>query len=678
MSISVSFTQSRTTGVAPLSVFFDARATTSTDTTNPFHDIYYEWDFGDPSSGTWSTGARPGVASKNKAIGALAFHLFTTPGSYTVTLRAWDGTDWNSQTVGITVTDPDTVYSGDTLYVSTDGDFTGVPGGAATTTTSDYCTAINTTANRGIAYKRILFKRGQTFTSTNVVNIKGANGGTVGAWGSGAKPILNCDQFVFQDIGPGDVHTWGDWRLMDLDIRALSAQWFAYVTGTCTNLTYYNLDIRDFDIGFNGDPGTINSVNSSSLIAPIWNRFALVDNTWYNQTEYIILCGMDESALAGNNVPTLTQQHCVRFPTARRNLIQHNNLRGTGNGNALTIRGANFSAAEIATTSVTYSGGTNGVISITTAAPHNLQVGWSVRIFGVTPSGYNSNYQVATVPSSTQLTIQTSGGFADPGGPASVQGFVTGRLTYEVNKFTYPDQTYTEYNIVSDNRLITNSAGSIMTFDATGDGSRPRMRYNIVERNWIVNNSGSSHTQYTRNCQLMTFRNNVYDTSGTTNQANLVISQGNDTTDDYTVYYNTVYGRQAGSGTGFNIVSQEGTIRNAIVKNNLGIAVGTTGTILAINLSGTGLDISNNSTNAQCTDPSPLATNPPVAPVDWTPTIGSYTNSGGADNIRVFDDFLGNIRNWNSTSNDIGAVALNTRQAPWVVTKPSRGGFSLR
>lgn len=60
--ISVSITPSRTIGVAPLAVFFDASLTTdSAETANPIHDLDYRWSFGDANAGTWSYGSSNSV-----------------------------------------------------------------------------------------------------------------------------------------------------------------------------------------------------------------------------------------------------------------------------------------------------------------------------------------------------------------------------------------------------------------------------------------------------------------------------------------------------------------------------------------------------------------------------------------------------------------------------------------
>src|SRR4030067_554946 len=100
----LSLVPARTSGVAPLAVFFDASATTDTGVTNrPFHDLEYTWSFGDPSAGTWANGAQPGVSSKNSATGPVTAHVFETPGAYTVSLTAFDGTNTATTTTTITV-----------------------------------------------------------------------------------------------------------------------------------------------------------------------------------------------------------------------------------------------------------------------------------------------------------------------------------------------------------------------------------------------------------------------------------------------------------------------------------------------------------------------------------------------------------------------------------------------
>src|SRR4030065_2651648 len=181
--IVLSLVPARTSGVAPLAVFFDASATTDTGVTNrPFHDLEYTWSFGDASSGTWASGAQPGVSSKNSATGPVAAHVFETPGTYTVTLTAFDGTNSATTNTTITVQDPNTVFAGsNTICFSTSGTFTGCPSGATHTTTSNFVTAI---ANQTTS-KRLLFRRGETFTEASTAAITVTGPGIVGAFGIG-------------------------------------------------------------------------------------------------------------------------------------------------------------------------------------------------------------------------------------------------------------------------------------------------------------------------------------------------------------------------------------------------------------------------------------------------------------------------------------------------------------
>ena len=55
---------------------------------------------------------------------------------------------------------------------------------------------------------------------------------------------------------------------------------------------------------------------------------------------------------------------------------------------------------------------TSNVVTLTTGAVHGLSVGDSVNISGITPSGYNGQYTVVSVPTTTTLTYALT---TDPG-----------------------------------------------------------------------------------------------------------------------------------------------------------------------------------------------------------------------------------------------------------------------
>jgi hypothetical protein len=240
-------TVSRISGVAPLAVHFTSEGTTSTNTSKPFHELEYGWNFGDTGAGNWSKGVRSGT-SKNSHYGPIAAHVFETPGTYTVTMGVADGTNTAASQVVITVSDPDTVFASDTVCFSTDTDFTGAPAGATQVTTSNHATAINTYKS---TKKRLLFKRGQTFTSTTapVIDVQGP--GIIGAFGTGAKPIWRrgSTSYVNLSIGTGSGGAiLRDWRIVDIDIDGQNSDDANNVgtraTQTLEQILYLRTDMR--------------------------------------------------------------------------------------------------------------------------------------------------------------------------------------------------------------------------------------------------------------------------------------------------------------------------------------------------------------------------------------------------------------------------------------------------
>lgn len=225
--INVVITPSKYSGVAPLGIVFSTVGSTSTATNKPFQNIQTSWNFGDTNTtptgtcgtapaageGFWRCGAQPGVLSKNTAQGPVAAHVFETPGTYVVTATMYDGTNTATQSQTITVTDPTTVYSGTNticFFNTTLG--SGCPAGATSASPTSDFTAALTSCTTG---KRCLFKRGDTFTATATGTISSAGPITIGAYGSGAAPIITgTSQVVFQ-LNNAAVN---DIRIMDLRI----------------------------------------------------------------------------------------------------------------------------------------------------------------------------------------------------------------------------------------------------------------------------------------------------------------------------------------------------------------------------------------------------------------------------------------------------------------------------
>ncbi len=202
----------RISGVAPLAVFFDAVDTTSEGATWPFvwtsgvmqpsdmEGAHFSWDFGDPGSGSWSTTGK----SKNTATGYTAAHVFETPGTYTVSLAVTD-------TAGTVATYVQTItvsaFSGTTHWASA----AGTGDGTSEATPSSFSAGwswVNAGANR-----RLLLKRGDTFSVGDSPTTTSHAGNVVGAYAVGDRPVIR-----FGGAGQNFYVQAADWRFMDLDL----------------------------------------------------------------------------------------------------------------------------------------------------------------------------------------------------------------------------------------------------------------------------------------------------------------------------------------------------------------------------------------------------------------------------------------------------------------------------
>jgi hypothetical protein len=227
-------TASRTTGVAPLAITFDALATTAPLLTAlTFSEIRYFWRFGDDRGTFWMTGANPGGNNKNEAYGPVAKHVFETSGNYTVELVAShinNAGQLIQTTVSrsdIVVTNADTVFASNTIYISQSGvpvpGVGGVPMGANVQQVTNW-TTLQTLAQ---TYKRILLRRGDTWDINGGITFGAsqAGPGIIGAYGTGNKPVIsqNIDTVGMTFGDNGD-----DWRLIDLKVTSNDLAYFPF------------------------------------------------------------------------------------------------------------------------------------------------------------------------------------------------------------------------------------------------------------------------------------------------------------------------------------------------------------------------------------------------------------------------------------------------------------------
>lgn len=221
---SVRISAPRSNCVAPCAIFFDARGTSDPEMTDwqAYVDLTYNWNFGDPGSGTWGQGARSttsGPLSRNIDTGFVAGHVYENPGTYRATLEVSDGGNVTTATFDVTITSPEAAWSGTNTVCIANGrtpspGANGCPAGAAVMDTGDFDLAMRTHGCDD-SQKRCLFRRGDTFAAGSEVGMTTPGPTLIAAYGSGPKPRINSangvDTFSFEE-GNSDI------RIVDLQI----------------------------------------------------------------------------------------------------------------------------------------------------------------------------------------------------------------------------------------------------------------------------------------------------------------------------------------------------------------------------------------------------------------------------------------------------------------------------
>jgi PKD repeat protein len=313
---------SRTSGVAPLGVFFNAALDTTTDS---FHHLEYTWDFGDPSSGTWADSG----ATKNSDKGPVAAHIFESAGSYTVTLTVRDGNGIiATEAFAISVEAPDDRYAGtDTVCISTSSanDFSQCPVGADTVLMDD----INALADHVSSGKRVLLRRGDSWTTTGSARYADISGPvTIGAYGQCQNPdargiCANAPRIHLsgdETQGLFSLYRPSDWRIMDLHISGETTRWGAIGGDTdLQSLLLLRLRVEGFNV---------------PLGASHWNtdghdQFMIVDCDVSGSESNEVYIGSERLVLMGNNFRNPSQSHVLRVWQAYLGVIGHNTLSGS-------------------------------------------------------------------------------------------------------------------------------------------------------------------------------------------------------------------------------------------------------------------------------------------------------------------------------------------------------------
>jgi len=318
---------SRLTGVAPLAVFFDAVGTSGivqpplSGGRREYADYLYTLSFGDTSAGTWAISGK----SKNAAFGHVAGHVFETPGTYRVTLNVSDGASVsNDYYVDITVTDPDTVYSGaSTICFSNTSDFTGAPSGSTQVTTSSFNTAMGYAASN----IRLLFKRGDTFTNTSQNSLSSISGLYIGAFGTGTtpddrgiysnNPSIDCSG-TSNVFVPTNVT---DWRMEHLEFTDTTSTGAGVVGNANTGNSLHTFNKLKIT-GFNASIGSYHYNNNGN------DQFTYHCLDIYQGRTYCIFTGSERLSIMGCRLRDSQTSHVCRVWQAYKGVIQHNEHSG--------------------------------------------------------------------------------------------------------------------------------------------------------------------------------------------------------------------------------------------------------------------------------------------------------------------------------------------------------------
>lgn len=277
---------SRQSGASPLAVFFDATGVTSTNTVYPFNECYFYWDFGDGSSGVWSTNGK----SKNIATGGVAAHVYENEGNYTTRLTVIDPNgNTNYRDIPITVTSSDVQWAGTkTICFSNTNDFTDAPAGSLRIYTSSWAVVASYVAPD----RRLLFRRGETWDMGYIrLTISHTGPGMIGVFGPGSAKVTLSKVPMYSAITIAGA---SDWRICDISITGSRTD-IQHDDDNALHLLYANnrdiLFLRIEDIS-SATSRTIHAVAGPVPMVGIHEKIFTVDcNFKYGSAQQILMTG---------------------------------------------------------------------------------------------------------------------------------------------------------------------------------------------------------------------------------------------------------------------------------------------------------------------------------------------------------------------------------------------------
>lgn len=319
---------------APSPVFFEVANVTGCDAADPgvgevrdpkFHDIAYVWDFGDAANATPDNAADLNLPTAWKNInvgyGKRTAHVYSTPGTFAVTVTAYEPSTRRkgSATVNVTIGDPKAVFPTTRTIIfnpnSIDLTSYGYPSASVQTTWGGVTSARNAVA---ASTAQILIAPGVTLNNTQLCSDTSWANIRIGALDpTGAKPIIQGyttqnNQFLIRDFNT----TKTECVLFGLDLRG---DWDSTrqtginnppvsISGVSGVATHLIMNHRCKFSGFSsiGGASSINSavvpylVESETTITN-WQDYGTFGPDTYNAHGAFIACSIhqDVNALSG-------------------------------------------------------------------------------------------------------------------------------------------------------------------------------------------------------------------------------------------------------------------------------------------------------------------------------------------------------------------------------------------
>lgn len=333
-------------GVAPFVFHAYADFSGDPDAGRGFRYYEYCWDFGDGEGERWGTSG----GTKGRAKGAVAAHVFERPGTYKVSLivRSPEGIV-GSESFAVQVEDPEKIYLGMRTICVADRahpDFPGAPPGSLQIATD----RIEDIIPLAVPGRRILFRRGGSWTARNLDWPGNAGPVTIGAFGPASgvdamgiaanAPKITVESGVFLNLDRKQ-----NWRLMDLRFVDPSLR-NGCVSGALEmqNLLFLRLRIEGFSTGLGWSHW-----NTSRLMAI--DRMAVVSCDVSGSKDNVAYVGSERLALLGNRLRDARESHVLRVWQAFMGVISDNEVSGSSLGNAegrhaLKLHGPGFSTFQ--------------------------------------------------------------------------------------------------------------------------------------------------------------------------------------------------------------------------------------------------------------------------------------------------------------------------------------------